>query len=83
MEQSVATPLTTISTNEIPADPWCDENEPKIVNFESISAAAYRIAGGIVRTPCDVSRKDFPINWDETICVFIIAETRSIIHYNL
>lgn len=37
------------------SDPWCDENHPRMVNFDSISAAAFRIKSGIVRTPCDVS----------------------------
>ena len=43
--------------NEIPLDPWCDDDHPKIVPFEKISAAAYRITGGVVKTPCDVSRQ--------------------------
>ncbi len=40
---------------ELEHDPWCDENNPRTVEFEQISAAAYRIRDGIVRTPCDVS----------------------------
>ena len=39
----------------IPTDPWCDDENPKVVKFESISAAAYKIRDGIVKTPCDVS----------------------------
>ena len=35
-------------------DPWCDEGNPRVVPFEQISAAAYKIRDGIVRTPCDV-----------------------------
>ena len=35
-------------------DPFCDPNNPSVVPFEQISAAAYRIRDGIVRTPCDV-----------------------------
>ena len=42
--------------NEIPKDPYCDDDNPTVVNFERISAAAYRIHGGVVKTPCDVSR---------------------------
>jgi len=34
-------------------DPWCDPENPRVVSFENVSAAAYRIRGGIVRTPCD------------------------------
>lgn len=36
-------------------DPWCDLDNPRVVKFEEISAAAYRIRDGVVRTPCDVS----------------------------
>jgi len=35
-------------------DPWCDERNPRTLDFEAISAAAYRIRDGVVRTPCDV-----------------------------
>ena len=41
--------------DEVIEDPWCNANKPVIVNFEQISAAAYRIKDGIVKTPCDVS----------------------------
>ena len=41
-------------TGAIPTDPWCDDENPKVVKFESISAAAYKIRDGIVKTPCDV-----------------------------
>ena len=40
--------------DDIPDDPWCDDLNPRICNFENISAAAYKIRDGIVRTPCDV-----------------------------
>ncbi|XP_059090398.1 L-threonine ammonia-lyase-like isoform X1 [Tigriopus californicus] len=36
-------------------DPWCNPEEPRVVQFEQISAAAYRVREGIVRTPCDRS----------------------------
>ena len=36
-------------------DPWCDPENPRIVGFEDITAASFRIRGGIIRTPCDVS----------------------------
>ena len=36
-------------------DPWCDPANPRVVDFEQISAAAYKIRDGIIRTPCDVS----------------------------
>ena len=40
-------------------DPWCDERNPRTVQFEQISAADYRIRGGIVKTPCDVRAELF------------------------
>ena len=36
-------------------DPWCDPQNPRIIRFEDISAAAYRIKDGIQRTSCDPS----------------------------
>eukprot|EP00095_Tigriopus_kingsejongensis_P001631 maker-scaffold121_size336169-snap-gene-0.12 protein:Tk01631 transcript:maker-scaffold121_size336169-snap-gene-0.12-mRNA-1 annotation:"inorganic pyrophosphatase" len=43
-------------------DPWCDPENPRVVQFEQISAAAYRVRDGIVRTPCDVTllKKSMP-----------------------
>ena len=35
-------------------DPWCDPDNPRIVGFEDITAASFRIRGGIIKTPCDV-----------------------------
>ena len=40
--------------DEIP-DPWCEPEKPRIVGFEDITAASFRIRNGIIRTPCDVS----------------------------
>ena len=53
-EIEVTDAAKNMSITEAPADPWCDEKNPRIVDFEKISAAAYRIHGGIVKTPCDV-----------------------------
>merc|ERR1712042_275384 len=36
-------------------DPWCDPENPKSIKFEDVSAAAYRIKGGITHTSCDPS----------------------------
>ena len=38
-------------------DPHCDERSPQIINFNDVSAAAYRIKGdgGVEKTPCLVS----------------------------
>jgi len=54
-EIEVTDAAKNMSITEGPADPWCDEKNPRIVDFEKISAAAYRIHGGIVKTPCDRS----------------------------
>ena len=53
-EIEVTDAAKNMSITEGPADPWCDEKNPRIVDFEKICAAAYRIHGGIVKTPCDV-----------------------------
>lgn len=42
-------------TEEDLKDPFCDPANPKRVSFNDISAAAYRIKGGIEYTPCTVS----------------------------
>ena len=36
-------------------DHWCDPENPKIIRFEDVSAAAYRIRDGVVKTSCDPS----------------------------
>lgn len=33
-------------------DPWCDPNNPRVVQFQDISAAAFKIKSGIMMTPC-------------------------------
>ncbi|XP_073950329.1 L-threonine ammonia-lyase-like isoform X2 [Choristoneura fumiferana] len=33
-------------------DPMCDKEKPQKISFEDVSAAAYRIQSGIVKTPC-------------------------------
>ena len=36
-------------------DDFCDPDNPVVINFREISAAAYKIQGGIQQTPCTVS----------------------------
>ena len=36
-------------------DQFCDPDNPVTINFREISAAAYKIQGGIQYTPCSVS----------------------------
>ncbi|XP_037777571.1 L-threonine ammonia-lyase-like isoform X2 [Penaeus monodon] len=33
-------------------DPWCDPKNPKVINFQDVSAAAFKIKSGIMNTPC-------------------------------
>ena len=35
-------------------DEFCDPENPVVINFREISAAAYKIQGGIQQTPCTV-----------------------------
>lgn len=35
-------------------DPYCDPENPQVVPFQEVSAAAYKIKSGIERTPCTV-----------------------------
>jgi len=36
-------------------DQFCDPEHPIVIQFQEVSAAAYKIKGGIERTPCTVS----------------------------
>ena len=47
--------MNKMSSSHDPEDPWCDPANPRVLDFEQVSAAAYKIRDGIVRTPCDVS----------------------------
>jgi threonine dehydratase len=42
-------------TEEDLYDEWCDPKKPRILRFEEIAAAAYRIKYGVPKTPCTVS----------------------------
>ena len=39
-------------------DQYCDPEHPISVSFQEVSAAAYKIKGGIERTPCAVRSSD-------------------------
>ena len=45
-------------------DPYCDPENPVILKFEDISAAAYRIKDGIIMTPCDASHMNADLDLD-------------------
>ena len=36
-------------------DSFCDPNNPRVLTFQDVSAAAYMIKPGIQQTPCTVS----------------------------
>jgi len=36
-----------------------DEKQPVVVKFEEVSAAAFKLRGGIERTPCNVRHASF------------------------
>ena len=75
-EIEVTDAAKNMSITEGPADPWCDEKNPRIVDFEKISAAAYRIHGGIVKTPCDVGS-----SYNLSFCYYY--NLISVLHYVL
>ncbi|XP_064626321.1 L-threonine ammonia-lyase-like [Lineus longissimus] len=42
----------SVDETEVIKDDWCDPDEPKTIKFQDISAAAFKIKNGIVRTDC-------------------------------
>ena len=48
-------PSAFLLYQDVPADPYCDEHHPKRITFEDVSAASFRIASGIRKTPCSQS----------------------------
>ncbi|XP_042240424.1 nascent polypeptide-associated complex subunit alpha, muscle-specific form-like isoform X2 [Homarus americanus] len=38
-----------------PFDPWCDPKNPRVISFQDVSAAAFKIKSGIMNTPCTKS----------------------------
>jgi hypothetical protein len=49
-------PTVADSVAETVSDPFCDENNPRIISFQDVCQAAFMIKGGIDITPCKVSR---------------------------
>ena len=47
--------LDNLDLNEDIPDTFCDPDNPVVVRFPEVSAASYKIKGGIERTPCHVS----------------------------
>lgn len=40
-------------------DPWCEEGNPRTIHFQDVSEAAFKLRGGIERTPCLVRLVSF------------------------
>jgi hypothetical protein len=47
--------FNTLNIEEVVADPFCVADNPQITTFQDITAAAFRIKGGIEMTSCPVS----------------------------
>uniref|UniRef100_T1JBN4 Serine racemase n=1 Tax=Strigamia maritima TaxID=126957 RepID=T1JBN4_STRMM len=62
--QVISAPSTVVSYSDVPLDPWCDPDNPVAINFQDISAAAYKIKDGIIRTPCDLSHMSYMTGMD-------------------
>ncbi|XP_045159723.2 L-threonine ammonia-lyase-like [Mercenaria mercenaria] len=44
--------IKIVNSDEVLVDRFCDPKKPQIVTFQDVSAAAYKIKGGIQKTPC-------------------------------
>lgn len=42
-------------SDPVPEDPYCQADNPKRITFEDVSAASFRVANGIRKTPCSMS----------------------------
>jgi len=57
--------MLNTATPEDQYDEMCDPNNPRVSTFADISAAAYRIRSGVLRTPCTVSYSSGMARWLE------------------
>ena len=55
VEQELIKAIETLDLEEDIPDIYCDPDDPVKVGFPEVSAAAFKIKGGIERTPCLVS----------------------------
>ena len=53
-EEDIHVDIATINEDEL-FDPYCDPENPTQVKFQDVSAAAYKIKSGVLRSPCAVS----------------------------
>ena len=60
-------PQTQVTGEDELKDKFCDATSPVTVQFNEVTMAAYKIRGGIERTPCTVSIKT------TTYCIFVPA----------
>merc|ERR1712165_600193 len=45
-------------------DSWCDPDDPQVIKFEDIAAAAYIIKDGVLKTSCDRSHMNTELGMD-------------------
>ncbi|XP_066944322.1 uncharacterized protein [Macrobrachium rosenbergii] len=45
----------SVKSDDALYDPWCDPKHPRVINFQDVSAAAFKIKSGIMNTPCTLS----------------------------
>jgi len=45
-------------------DEWCDPENPRVISFKEIAAAAYRIKDGVLMTSCDLSHMNKELNME-------------------
>ena len=46
---------STVSADDELKDPYCDPDHPVVITFQDVSAASFKIQGGVEKTPCNVS----------------------------
>lgn len=62
-DQSLEDALNNLDLNEDIKDTFCDPENPVVVHFPEVSAASYKIKGGVERTPCNVSILQICVNY--------------------
>lgn len=78
---------------ETVVDPFCDENNPRVITFQDVCQAAFVIKGGVDVTPCKVCtylicRRNLKFSLSDIVdfsisCSTVLASIGSIRHANL
>ncbi|XP_063367431.1 L-threonine ammonia-lyase-like [Cydia amplana] len=56
--------LLQVNKEPVEFDPMCDKENPHKISFEDVSAAAFRIQSGIIKTPCVKSHMSLEYGMD-------------------